>query len=168
MSSARHPLRLNVGFLLNAAVGTSRDFEFDFEQARLGDDVLLHDFRGVAHFDRTAQGLLLQGHFHGGIDLECVRCLEPFIQFITWEHTDLYAFDRRSLSESNLLVPEDGYIDLAPLLREYTLLEVPINPICRPDCKGLCPICGQNLNQRDCSHHLEPDTPFKILRDLSE
>lgn len=168
MSNLRHPLRLNVGFLINATVGTSRDFAFDFDQMPLGEDVLLHAFGGVAHFDRTPQGLLLQGRFHGGIDLECVRCLETFVYPIVWTQTDLYAFDKRSLSESNLLVPEDGYIDLEPLLREYALLEVPINPICRPDCRGLCPICGQNLNLADCGHRPETDSPLAALKALLE
>jgi len=40
-------------------------------------------------------------------------------------------------------------------VREYMLLEVPLNPLCKPDCKGLCPICGGNLNEEVCNHDAE-------------
>jgi len=56
--------------------------------------------------------------------------------------------------ETELVVPDDGYINLAPLTRDYLLLELPIKPICRPDCKGLCPVCGVNLNETICEHHV--------------
>ncbi|MEZ0395065.1 MAG: DUF177 domain-containing protein [Anaerolineales bacterium] len=167
MSNPHHPLRLNVGFLISATIGTNRDFVFDYERMQLGDDLMMSGFGGTARFSRTPQGLLLQADFHGSVMLECVRCLTEYQQFLHWEFTDLYAFDRRSLSESNLLVPETGQIDLAPLLREYAFLEFPINPICKPDCKGLCPVCGANLNETDCGHSSSgADSPFAALKEL--
>jgi uncharacterized protein len=166
VTNPRRPLRLNVGFLISSPIGTSREFSFDYERMRLGEDLTVREFIGTARFDRTPQGLLLQGDFESETEIECVRCLESFTQALKWSFTDLYAFDARSLSESNLLVPEDGHIDLEPLLREYALLEFPISPVCRPDCKGLCPICGENLNLADCGHHPEPDSPFAALKDL--
>ena len=54
--------------------------------------------------------------------------------------------------ESGLILPEDGHIDLEPLIREYLTLEIPIQPLCKPDCKGLCVECGENLNERLCEH----------------
>jgi uncharacterized protein len=167
VTNPRRPLRLNVGFLITSPIGTSRDFNFDYEKMRLGDDMTLRDFTGTARFDRTPQGLLLQANFAGRLDLECVRCLEMYDQALKWEVTDLYAFDKRSITESNLLVPEDGQIDLEPLLREYALLEIPIKPICKPDCKGLCPVCGENRNKTDCGHAGSgSNTPFAVLKDL--
>jgi uncharacterized protein len=44
------------------------------------------------------------------------------------------------------------HIDLRPLVREYMLLSVPISPLCRPACLGLCPVCGENLNEISCTH----------------
>jgi uncharacterized protein len=166
VTNLRHPLRLNVGFLINSTIGTYRDFNFDHESIHLGEDLTLGSFKGNARFDRTPQGLLLLGDFSGVTDLECVRCLEQFPQLLKWSFTDLYAFNKRSMSESNLLVPEDGQIDLEPLLREYALLEFPISPVCKPDCKGLCPVCGENRNKTDCGHRLESDSPFAALKDL--
>jgi uncharacterized protein len=167
VTNPRRPLELNIGFLVNAAVGTCRDFSFDYEKMNFGDDLTVTDFVGTASFSRTQQGLLLQGQFTANMDLDCVRCLKEYNQPMSWSFTDLYAFDSRSLSESNLLVPEEGRIDLAPLLREYVLLEVPIQPICRSDCKGLCPECGENLNYTDCGHRSVTDvSPFSALKDL--
>ena len=83
--------------------------------------------------------------------------------------TELYATSEKSVSESGLIVPEDAQIDLRPLLREYALLEIPINPVCKPDCKGLCPICGEDLNLRDCGHRPNSGTaPLGALRDFLE
>jgi uncharacterized protein len=166
LTNPRRPLRLNVGFLINVTIGTSRDFNFEYETMCLGDDFNVRDFTGVARFSRTPQGLLLQGEFSAGAELECVRCLENYSQDLKWSVTDLYAFDRRNMTESGLLVPEDGQIDLEPLLREYALLEIPISPLHSPDCKGLCPVCGENLNKTDCGHRPEPDSPFAVLKDL--
>ena len=166
MTNLRRPLRLNVGFLIKSPIGTRRDFDFDFEKMRLGDDLTVVDFIGNASFDRTQQGLLLQGEFAAAADLECVRCLDTFSQPLKWSLSDLYAFDKRNITDSGLLVPEDANIDLEPLLREYALLEFPISPVCRPDCKGLCPVCGEDLNRIDCGHRPEPDSPFAVLKDL--
>ena len=132
----------------------------------LGEDLIVLNFSGRATFDRTQQGLLLQGDFGAEAELECVRCLEPFSQPLKWSFFDLYAFDKRNITDSGLLVPDDAQINLEPLLREYALLEFPINPVCKPDCKGLCPVCGENLNLTDCGHRPEPDTPFAVLKDL--
>ena len=166
MTNLRRPLRLNVGFLIKSPIGTRRDFNFDYEKINLGEDLTLVDFTGTAFFDRTQQGLLLQGEFGAAADLECVRCLETFSQPLEWSFSDLYAFDNRNITDSGLLVPEDAQIDLELLLREYALLEFPISPVCKPDCRGLCPVCGENLNQIDCGHQPDPDTPFAVLKDL--
>ena len=166
MTNPRHPLRLNIGFLINATIGTSRDFNFNYDVMRLGEDLTVCDFIGTARFSRTPQGFLLQGEFQAETDLECVRCLEMNEQRLKWSVTDLYAFDRRNITESGLLVPEDGQIDLESLLREYALLEFPISPVCKPECKGLCPVCGANLNKTACGHRLEADSPFAVLKDL--
>jgi uncharacterized protein len=160
-------LRLNVGLLINQPIGSSRDFNFDYPKMKLGDDLSLREFTGTACLNRTPQGLLLQADFTGDTDLECVRCLHSFDQPLKWSLTELYAFDKRSVTDSGLILPEDGHIDLEPLMREYALLEVPISPVCKPDCKGLCPVCGEDLNKADCGHAGSgSDSPFAALKSL--
>lgn len=167
MSNPHNPLRFNVGFIVSQEVGYSHEFYFQFPRLQVANDLELSDFMGTARVGRTPQGLLLQATFQGRLKLECVRCLTDFEHTVHFEITELYAFSRRSMTESGLLLPEDANINLQPLVRDYALLEVPINPICREDCKGLCPQCGENLNERDCGHtQASGCSPFAALKDL--
>ncbi len=84
--------------------------------------------------------------------MECVRCLAEFNQTLSAFFQEVFAFRREQVTESGLLVPEDGNIDLAPLVSEYMQLEIPIKPLCRPDCLGLCVVCGADLNTETCEH----------------
>ncbi|HEX2978904.1 MAG TPA: DUF177 domain-containing protein [Anaerolineaceae bacterium] len=154
MTDNQHPLRLNVGFLIHLPIGSSRDFHFEFPHILLHPDVEIDAFSGVARIGRTPQGLLVQGKFQGEIDTECVRCLTEFQQPLTIEFDELYAFNNRSVSESGLILPEDAHIDLEPLIREYMVIEIPISPLCKSDCRGLCAICGANLNETTCEHQV--------------
>lgn len=166
MTNPRKPFRINVGFIIHEEVGYSHEIPFEFEQVKL-DDLELQDFTGLITIGRTPQGLIVQGKFSAHTILECVRCLKEFKSPLEWEITELYAFNKKSVSESELLVPDDAQIDLAPLIREYALLEVPIKPLHDPECKGLCIECGQDLNLKDCGHSQDiDDSPFATLKDL--
>jgi uncharacterized protein len=166
VTNPRKPLRLNVGFLINATTGYNRDFEFYLPSLKDEDDLALSEVEGKVKISRTPQGLLVEGKFTGNTQLECVRCLNEYIQPLQWEFTELYAFTPDNITDSGLLVPEDAHIDLQPLVRDFALLEFPIKPLCRIDCKGLCPECGQNLNEKDCGHRPEEESPFSALKDL--
>ena len=167
MTNPRLPFRLNVGFIVHQEVGYKREIPFEFEQIQISDDLDLRHFEGVASIGRTPQGLILQAKFSAETTLECVRCLNEFEQSLTWDLVELYAFNEKSVSESELLLPDDAHIDLQPLIRDYALLEVPIKPICKPTCQGLCSVCGEDLNQIDCGHKdIAEDSPFSALKDL--
>jgi uncharacterized protein len=167
MANPRKPFRINVGFIVNQDVGYTHKFPFEFDTVKIAEDLELRNFEGLATIGRTPQGLIVQGNFNGKTNLECVRCLTDFWQPLHWDFTELYAFNKKSVTDSGLLLPDDAQIDLQPLLREYALLEIPINAVCRTDCKGLCPVCGENLNERDCGHRPEAgDSPFSELKNL--
>ena len=167
MTDPRRPFRLNVGFIVHQEVGYHHEFPFEFEQIQIADDLDLYHFEGVVNIGRTPQGLIVQADFSGDTPLECARCLNEFEHHLDWHMTELYAFSKKSVSESGLILSEDAHIDLQPLIREYSLLEIPINPICKPDCKGLCPVCGEDLNQVDCGHkNIAKESPFSALEDL--
>jgi uncharacterized protein len=166
MANPRKPFRINVGFIVHEEIGYTNEFRFDVEKAVL-DDLELRNVVGTAQVSRTQQSLLVQGNFSGDTTLQCVRCLNDFDHHLEWDFTELYAFNDRSVSESGLILPETAQIDLAPLLREYALLEVPISPLHDLDCKGLCIECGQDLNVKDCGHSQNTDdSPFSILKNL--
>jgi uncharacterized protein len=155
MSENRNPLRFNVGFMFNQPLGASREVSFETPLLDLPPDQVLNDVKGSARLGRTQQGILVQGEFDSTVQAECVRCLTEFMQPLHASFTELYAFRRNAVTESGLLIPDDANIDLAPLVREYSLLEIPIKPLCREDCKGLCPVCGEDLNVRTCEHQRE-------------
>jgi uncharacterized protein len=166
MPNPRKPFRINVGFIIHEETGYSHEIPFELNKIKL-DDLELQDLTGSVIIGRTPQGLIIQGKFSADTKLECVRCLREFNFSLNWDITDLYAFNKKSVSESELLVPDDAHLDLAPLVREYALLEIPISPLHDPACKGLCPECGQDLNIRDCGHRPEvSDSPFAKLKDL--
>jgi uncharacterized protein len=165
VANPRKPLRLNIGFIVNAPIGYSRDFDFYIPTLK-DDDLLLNEVEGVTKISRTPQGLFVQGQFTGATTLECVRCLTNYSQALAWQFDELYAFTPDNITESGLLVPEDAHIDLLPLVRDFAMLEFPIKPLCREDCKGLCLECGQNLNEKDCGHRPEADSPFSVLKNL--
>jgi uncharacterized protein len=166
MTNPRKPFRINVGFIVHEEIGFTSEFTFDVPKAEI-DDFALTDIQGVVQVGRTQQGLVVQGKFSGDTVLECVRCLKDFSHHLEWEFAELYAFTHKSVGEAGLIMPESAQIDLAPLLREYALLEVPINPIHDPGCKGLCIECGQDLNVKDCGHNQNnEDSPFSVLKKL--
>ena len=166
MTDPHSPLRLNVGFIVAQSAGFSRDFPFDLPQINIPPDLQLSRLIGIVRTTRTPQGILVQAELKGLVMLECVRCLTEFEQLLNINFTELYAFSQRYMTESGLLMPETGFIDLNPVLREVALLEIPISPLCRPDCKGLCPICGNNLNESTCNH--EDDSVDPRLADLKK
>lgn len=151
----RFPLRINVGFLINQPVGTYREIPFEFEQLTLWDDLPACDFSGLARVSKTGQGILVDADFKTVTTVECVRCLREFSQPVRTQFQELFAFKHNQVTDSGLVLSEDGNIDLAPLIREYLLLEVPIKPICQPDCRGLCLECGVNLNETTCPHQAQ-------------
>ena len=167
MSDPHSPLQLNVGFVVAQSAGFSRDFPFELQQINIPPDLQLSRLTGFVRATRTPQGILLQVDFQALTSLECVRCLTDFQQSLDVIFTELYAFSKRYVTDSGLLMPESGIIDLNPVLREYILLEIPISPLCRPDCKGLCPICGNNFNESTCNHEEDSvDSRLAALKKL--
>jgi len=166
MTNPRKPFLINVGFIVHEQIGFTSEFTFDVPKIEI-EDLALRNVLGSVHVGRTQQGLVVQGNFSGDTTLQCVRCLKDFSYHLEWEITELYAFNKDSVSESGLILPESAQIDLTPLLREYALLEIPISPIHDPECKGLCIECGQDLNIKDCGHNQHPDeSPFSELKNL--
>jgi len=167
VSDTQNNLRLNVGFIINQSKGYMREFPLEFPFIHIPPDLDLTDLSGSARVTRTGKGLLVQVKMHAQMMNECVRCLQGFPLLLDIEFTELYAFSADSSTDSELILPESGQIDLRPLVREEMLLAVPINPLCDPECKGLCPICGENRNETECDHDIEVIDPrLSVLKSL--
>jgi uncharacterized protein len=150
------PLRLNVGYLYNKSIGTVRDIPVNLDYLEI-DDLVIQNLESLVRLSRTREGLLLQVQASAWVQAICVRCLKEFFMPVEMQFEELYQFPTRSREETDLVLPDDGYIDLNSLYREYFILAMPIKSLCEPDCNGLCEICGTNLNESTCEHHLNPD-----------
>jgi uncharacterized protein len=149
-----NPLRLNVGYMYNMSIGSSREVPVDIDHLEI-EDLTVRDLRSFVRMSRTREGLLLQVNAEAGVLSYCVRCLTEFFLQVSTEFEELYQFPARYREETDLILPNDGYLDLQPIYREYLILSLPIKGICRIDCAGLCDVCGINLNESSCEHQTE-------------
>lgn len=152
MSAQASLLRINVGFIVHQSIGYHKDFSFDAAHLHLDPDLDLLDFSARTRISRNPQGLLTQTHCQATTPMECVRCLTKFELPVSASFTELFAFSAQTADESGLVLPANKILDLGPLVREYLILAIPIRPLCKPDCKGLCPVCGENQNETTCNH----------------
>lgn len=166
MNNSSNPLQLNVGYLYNKPIGTSREVPVDIKKIKI-EDLLVEDLRSIVRISKTREGLLLQVEGEAKIQATCVRCLEEFYLPTEFDFEELYQFPSRHREETDLVLPMDGYIDLRSLYREYLILSMSIKPVHSPDCKGLCVICGANLNKEVCEHHPELE-PLESITEAEE
>ncbi len=120
----------------------------------------------VAHADR--QRLRLQGRAEGEAELACSRCLAEFELPLSAEIDCTYALTREYLEQDADVerLAEGDLLDPQPEIVGLLLAELPFQTICRPDCKGLCPTCGADLNQGPCHCPAAAGSPFEILKTL--
>ena len=154
MNNSHNPLRLNVGYLYSKSIGTSREVPVEIDSLEI-DDLLIKDLNSQVRISRTREGLLLQIDAKAELQTTCVRCLKNFFLPMATEFEELYQFPTRTKEETDLILPMDGNLDLASLYREYLILALPIKRLCKPDCKGLCIVCGMDLNEGTCEHDQE-------------
>ena len=115
--------------------------------------------------ERVSEGIVVRGTVTATWDAACSRCLVPVGGELVVHVGELY--ERQPLEGETYLLSEDDVIDLEPLIRDALLLELPAVPLCRTDCRGLCPACGvdHNLTTCDCVS-AEPDPRWAALRSL--
>lgn len=152
------PLRLDVSYLVKGAPGTHKEFEFNFPQLTLPDDLLLVNIQGLITVSVTEDGVVAEGKIKTLTELSCSRCLDPYWQPVNIEFTEIFSSHPVDNAENDLgeqPLPSDGAIDLTPVIRDYASLDIPLHQVCKDECKGLCPTCGVNLNLEDCGHKQE-------------
>jgi uncharacterized protein len=147
-----HPrvLRLNVGFILSEGSGFSRDMTIEFpEGVRVADDLVVEEMVGSLRLTRTSEGVLLQGSVEVVTPTVCTRCLDEIDAVFSVPLEEMYTIHAGHV-EHPFTIGEDAILDLAPLLREEIITNVPKQILCSDNCLGLCPECGQNLNESGC------------------
>lgn len=131
-------------------------------QPRDEDDQILGldaPLRVRAKVSKAADKFLVHGTIRGGIRIRCDRCLEPFHRELESQfHVYLVVPRERADQEEIELLDEDmevdfirgDTIDFNDIVREQIYLSLPMRAICRESCRGLCPVCGLNLNESSC------------------
>ncbi len=173
---------VNVAPLLKQPIGTQADY--DIAEAPIdphGDNAGLLEAGAVAidaeiTATHTNPGAYLEGEADAKVELTCSRCLKPIQAPVHAEFAEQYYATIGVITGEELAeaprdaktIGSDFRIDLTPLLREEVILATPLAPLCRPDCKGLCPVCGEDLNVRPHAHEAPVDERLAKLEKLRD
>ena len=133
--------------------------------------------------ESVSEGVLATAHIESTALGECGRCLDPIKFEINENFQELYEYPKEIKSKSKTKNQEDGDedsedevrqmdgddIDLDGPIRDAIILNLPLNPLCKPDCMGLCPDCGEKLENLPKDHaHEKVDARWAALSDLKE
>ena len=149
--------------------------EIDFQESGLRQKTPLKAEGTAELLANTLGEIRIQGELDVTMEAGCDRCLEPAAFPI---HTPIDLFYRPALEaaqdeieidegETEIAFYEGGGIELKDVLREYVLLAMPMQKVCREDCRGICPLCGQNRNVVACGCEPKPiDDRWAALKKL--
>jgi uncharacterized protein len=129
------------------------------EDAPLQGDLLL---------ESVIEGILVRGQVSGMLRLRCARCLTEFDAPLTVEVSELFLEAPDEEADDYPLDPE-GFIEPEQMVRDVIGVELPFSPLCKPDCLGLCPVCGGDRNLGECpGAHPSVDPRWAELEKLLE
>jgi len=161
-------MKYNLSHLVTASLGTRTTVDIQ-EAARALDEGLEIDFlRGKVQFTRVNGGIYAQGCLQSQIQLTCVRCLESFSYPLDFEIAEQYFFSPQGgVEEPVYLLTPDGTADITEPTRQQLWVSLPLQPLCRSECQGLCAQCGANLNHESCTCEQEIIDPrLAVLKEL--
>ena len=155
-------MRYNVAQLIKGPTGAERRFDLIEEIRDLEQDLEpLSPLAGSIALMRTSQGILVTGKLRTGLRMACLRCLEPVDVDVELDlEEEFYPVARIANApvddvpdeeyDEALLIDEHHMLDLREVIRQGLWLAAPSQVLCRPDCAGLCSICGGNHNLKEC------------------
>jgi uncharacterized protein len=173
---------INVAPLLKQPLGTRVDFDIEEspidprgENAGLLEAAIV-DIDALVHATHTNPGAYFEGSADAHVAAQCARCLTPVDTPVHADFAEQYyatvpVEHGVALVEPPLdakTIGSDFKVDLMPLLREELILVTPVASLCRPDCAGLCPACGEDLNERPHAHYEVVDTRWSALQELRD
>jgi uncharacterized protein len=171
-------LTINVAQLLKGRTGAVRRLDLAADIAGIDDELVIRSpLTGSVTLVRTADGILVTASLETDLELECGRCLDPFIVRVRLKieeefhpSVDIHTGAQLPVvdtAEDATTIDEHHDLDLTEVVRQAIFLAMPMNGLCRADCAGLCPLCGQNLNEAQCQCETdEVDPRLEVLREL--
>jgi len=166
----------NVAQLLKAPVGADLRAPIEGALKLDGDEAtIVAPITGDVRFQRTNQGILATGDFETTVQMQCVRCIDTFEQPIHIDFSELYMPTVEVLTghplphvneEEAFPIDAHHHLDLAEMIRQQIVLALPMQPLCREDCAGLCPVCGKNRNVDPCDCVQQEDVRWNALAGL--
>ncbi len=149
---------INVSTLLLEPVGHARRYAVEREAVAVPEAAFVQEISGSVRLIRSERGVLVTAEFELlPVSVPCGRCLEMFETPVSVEFDEEYVFDLDPLTGKRVEVDVDEFridnqrhLDLSEAVRQYEESALPIQPLCRSDCRGLCPHCGSNLNDGPC------------------
>ncbi len=170
-------MKINVAQLLKKPAGTVRWHDLSEDIKGIDDDLEIQDpLIGPLKMLRTTDGILVTAALRTVLELQCCRCLEPFSTPIELEieeefrpSVDIHTGAKLPLIEAGegTIIDEHHILDLAEIIRQAVFLALPMRALCKDNCAGLCPQCGQNLNKAQCDCVTEAVDPrLEILKQL--
>lgn len=126
--------------------------------------------------ESVVEGVLVSGTVSARVNGECSRCLEPFTGRTTVAIRELFYYPGRADDAGSgegdgeeLYRVVDDHLDVEPPVRDALVLSLPLSPVCKPDCAGLCVDCGVRLDEVGPGHaHPRPDSAWAALLPLIE
>ncbi|MCG5214486.1 YceD family protein [Streptosporangium soli] len=116
--------------------------------------------------EAVMEGVLVTGTARAPLSGECARCLEPLTSEIEVEFQELFFYSAEDAAEDDSLLVGD-LLDLEPVFRDAAVLALPLSPVCREDCPGLCTECGVRLAEAGPDHrHEKIDARWAVLQGL--
>lgn len=173
---------INVAPLLKQPLGTRVDYDIAEspidprgENAGLLEASII-DIGALVHATHTNPGAYFEGSADAHVAAQCARCLTPtatpvHADFAEQFYATVPVEHGVALVEPPLdakTIGSDFKVDLIPLLREEVILVTPVASLCRPDCAGLCPECGDDLNERPHVHDEAVDVRWSALQELRD
>ena len=152
---------------LKRVVAAPADLGLDLIKVPEGSDVELD-----LTLTSVSEGVYVSGNVRGSLAGECSRCLDEITDSFDVPIAELFAYEdsttEETTDEDEVGRMQGELIDLEPAVRDAIVLTLPTNPLCRPDCPGLCPECGAQLADLPADHsHEVPDPRWAALRNLS-
>lgn len=123
--------------------------------------------------ESVSEGVLVTGTITGPLHGECGRCLADIDEELSVNVQELFAYEKSTTDETTdedeIGRMQGDLIDLEPTLRDAMVLALPVNPLCREDCPGLCPECGVRWDELPVGHtHEQVDPRWAALSKLTE